>query len=313
MRAWGLPCCLSKITSFSTSHLQPLILSLPSRLHIFFLAWLFGRPHLASIPIFQTASKSFRFLPCYLPLLLLTLNRFKMSSPSPPPLNIPSTPPPVVAPSSRRAAFTPDIPIAELTTSSHPSSTIQPRSSVGFDNVHHRGFKIAKGVRIRPMHILSICWRTASPASKCVNLLWPLVPTAITLQYTHPNDLHLLVFIMSYLAMVPCANLIGFASHECTRKLPKVLGHLVEIVLASTPETILLLVLLHKKQYVVIQAAVLGSILATLLLCLGVCFFCGGLIYSEQTFNRAVSELGSDLLLTAYVLPPLSRLCCALV
>jgi Ca2+:H+ antiporter len=150
------------------------------------------------------------------------------------------------------------------------------------------------------MHILSICWRTASPASKCVNLLWPLVPIAIALQYTHAY-LHLEVFILSYLAMIPCANLIGFASYESTRKLPKVLGHLVETILGSTPEMILLLVLLHKKQYVVIQAAVLGSILATLLLCLGLCFFFGGLMYSEQTFHGAVSELGSDLLLTAYV------------
>jgi len=242
----------------------------------------------------------------------LTLNRLEMSSVSPPHTDIPPAPPPAVSPNGRRVAFSAETALAELTPSPHLSSTAQPRPSVGFDDVHHRGFKIVKGIRIRPMHILSICWRTASPASKCVNLLWPLVPTAITLQYTHPNDLHLLVFIMSYLAMVPCANLIGFASHESTRKLPKVLGHVVEIVLASTPEMILLLVLLHKKQYVVIQAAVLGSILATLLLCLGVCFFCGGLIYSEQTFNGAVSELGSDLLLTAYVVPPLSRSYCEL-
>jgi Ca2+:H+ antiporter len=221
-----------------------------------------------------------------------------MSSPSPPHTNIPPAPPPTQR-NGRRVAIANDIPMVERELSSpRPSSLNEIPSSVGFDNVHHRGFKVAKGVRIRPMHILSICWRTASPASKCVNLLWPLVPTAIALQYTR-QDLHLIVFIMSYLAMVPCANLIGFASHESTRKLPKVLGHLVEIILASTPEMILLLVLLRKKQYVVIQAAVLGSLLATLLLCLGVCFFCGGLIYSEQTFNGAVSELGSDLLLTA--------------
>jgi Ca2+:H+ antiporter len=63
---------------------------------------------------------------------------------------------------------------------------------------------------------------------------------------------------------------------------------------------ILLLVLLYKKQYVVIQAAVLGSILATLLLSLGLCLFFGGPMYSEQSSHGAVSELGSDLLLTAY-------------
>jgi Ca2+:H+ antiporter len=217
------------------------------------------------------------------------------------PTKIPPPPLPIHS-NGRRAALADDIPIAEivLPSSLRPSITNEPRPSLGYDNVHHRGFKLAKGVRIRPMHILSICWRTASPASKCVNLLWPLVPIAIALQYTHAY-LHLEVFILSYLAMIPCANLIGFASYESTRKLPKVLGHLVETILGSTPEMILLLVLLHKKQYVVIQAAVLGSILATLLLCLGLCFFFGGLMYSEQTFHGAVSELGSDLLLTAYV------------
>lgn len=225
-------------------------------------------------------------------------------SPSPPHTDIPPTSPDLSSPSGRRVVFANDLPMAEMSRSPHPLCDIEPRPSAGFHSVHHRGFKVAKEIQIRPMHILSICWRTASPASKCVNLLWPLVPTAITLQYTRPDDLHLLVFILNYLAMIPCANLIGTASHESTRKLPRVLGHLVEVTLASTPEMILLLVLLQKKQYYVIQAAVLGSILASLLLCLGVCFFCGGLIYSEQTFNGAVSELGSDLLLTAYVLSP---------
>jgi len=49
----------------------------------------------------------------------------------------------------------------------------------------------------------------------------------------------------------------------------------------------------------VIKAAILGSILATMLLCLGLCFIAGGLKRHEQTFNEAVSEAGSGLLLTA--------------
>lgn len=54
----------------------------------------------------------------------------------------------------------------------------------------------------------------------------------------------------------------------------------------------------------VIKAAILGSILATMLLCLGLCFFAGGLRHEEQTFSDAISEAGSGLLLTAYVNPP---------
>lgn len=161
-----------------------------------------------------------------------------------------------------------------------------------------RGSKIAKELRIRPLHILRTLWRTASSVSKCVNFMWPLAPTALGITYSH-GELHLIVFILSYLAMVPCANFIGFASQESTRRLPRVVGHLVETVLTSTPEMVLLIVLLREGQYTVIQAAILGSILATLLLCLGICFFFGGLVHSEQKFEGAVSELGSDLLLTA--------------
>lgn len=59
------------------------------------------------------------------------------------------------------------------------------------------------------------------------------------------------------------------------------------------------MVLLSKDMFEVIKAAILGSILATMLLCLGLCFFAGGLYYDEQTFSEAISEAGSGLLLTA--------------
>ena len=49
----------------------------------------------------------------------------------------------------------------------------------------------------------------------------------------------------------------------------------------------------------VIQAAILGSVLATMLLCLGLCFIAGGLTREESHFSEAVSEAGSGLLLTA--------------
>lgn len=157
-----------------------------------------------------------------------------------------------------------------------------------------------KGFRFRPLHILSICWTTASPVAKFVHCLWPMAPVALILKYKYPH-MHLAIFTSSYLAMVPCANLIGFTSFELSRKMHKVLGGILETVLSSTPEMILLLNLLVKEQYSVIQAAVLGSILATLLLCLGCCFLFGGLKHQEQSFNGAVSELGTDLLLTACV------------
>ena len=85
--------------------------------------------------------------------------------------------------------------------------------------------------------------------------------------------------------------------------MPKVFGILLETTLGSVVEIILFMVLLSHNEFAVIQAAILGSILATLLLCLGLCFVAGGIRHPEQEFDEVISEVGSGLLLTASVSP----------
>ena len=48
-------------------------------------------------------------------------------------------------------------------------------------------------------------------------------------------DHHVLIFTLAYIAMIPCANLIGFAGQELGRKLPHVAGVLTEITYVSSP------------------------------------------------------------------------------
>jgi Ca2+:H+ antiporter len=151
---------------------------------------------------------------------------------------------------------------------------------------------------IHPLHFFKIIWSSASDAARAVNLLWPAVPAAVAVRYARP-DWHLAIFVLNYIAMVPCANLIGFAGQELARKLPRVFGILIETTLGSVVEIVLFMVLLKHEQYPVIQAAILGSILATLLMCLGMCFFVGGILRAEQEFDEAVGEVGNGLLLTA--------------
>jgi len=75
--------------------------------------------------------------------------------------------------------------------------------------------------------------------------------------------------------------------------------------LGSLVEIILFMVLITEEPshgvdpIQVIQAAILGSILATMLLCLGLCFIAGGFKREETTFSETVSEAGNGLLLTA--------------
>ncbi|EPE02336.1 ca2+ h+ antiporter [Ophiostoma piceae UAMH 11346] len=181
---------------------------------------------------------------------------------------------------------------ANTATSRRSSSHLQFRLRKEGDS-GRRGF--------HPWHFFRIAFRSSSKVSACVNVLWPFVPAAIACRYAlsdTPRN-HLITFILAYIAMVPCANLIGFSGQELSRKVPHVLGVLTETTIASIVEIVLFNILLTRGLYTVIQAAILGSILATMLLCLGLCFFIGGIKREEQEFSETVSEAGSGLLLTA--------------
>ncbi|KAM0718678.1 hypothetical protein Q7P37_005749 [Cladosporium fusiforme] len=158
---------------------------------------------------------------------------------------------------------------------------------------------------IHPMKFLAICWRSSCKASMLTNILWPFTIAAMVLHFAfaHPShNIELWIFITAYIGMVPCANLVGFAGQELARKLPTVFGVLLETTFGSLVEIVLFMVLIKQPGDTgvrVIRAAILGSILANLLLCLGLCFFIGGIFHPNQTFHEAISEVGSNLMLVA--------------
>lgn len=97
---------------------------------------------------------------------------------------------------------------------------------------NHNGHKVTKGIHpdgesgrkgVHPHHFLRISARSTSKLSMAVNVLWPFVPAAIAVRYARP-EAHVWIFALNYIAMVPSANLIGFAGQELARKLPKVFG-----------------------------------------------------------------------------------------
>ncbi|KAH0438373.1 calcium/proton exchanger [Colletotrichum camelliae] len=195
---------------------------------------------------------------------------------------------------------------------SHESTPLLPTTA--FRTVHqtissriaHEGESGRSGFHLR--HFLVVLWRSSCTASMLVNFLWPIVPIAIVLNCL--PGLHLWKFATAYMAVVPSANLLGFAGQEFARKMPKVAGILIETTFGSIVEIILFVVLIVKHNthegngdegnlIPIIQAAILGSILTNLLLCLGLCFFFGGVRNSSQKFHAIVSEVGTGLLLVA--------------
>ncbi|KAK5108027.1 hypothetical protein LTR62_008862 [Meristemomyces frigidus] len=205
-----------------------------------------------------------------------------------------------------------------------------PQYNEAGQRINHQGHVVHKYIEpdgesgrryFSPLKFLAICWRSTSTASKCTNVLWPFTIAAMVMHFGFPQH-HLWVFITCYLGMVPAANLVGFAGQEFARKLPKVMGIILETTLGSVVEIILFMVLITRKSgnFQVIRAAILGSILANLLFCLGkslfmffggcvlcscydagVCFFVGGIFHPQQTFHEAISEVGSNLMLVAAV------------
>lgn len=65
-----------------------------------------------------------------------------------------------------------------------------------------------------------------------VNVLWPFVPVAFAMHYARKEQT-LWNFILPYIAMVPAANLLGFTGQELARKLPHVLGVVMETTFGS--------------------------------------------------------------------------------
>ena len=155
-----------------------------------------------------------------------------------------------------------------------------PRYNTAGQQVNHAGFVVSRWVQpdgesgrsyFHPWHFLRICWRSTSTASKWTNLLWPFTIAAMILHFRYPHH-QLWVFITSYIGMVPAANLVGFAGQELARKLRKVAGVMLETTFGSIVEIILFMVLIVGGEHnvPVIRAAILGSILANLLFCLGI-------------------------------------------
>lgn len=154
---------------------------------------------------------------------------------------------------------------------------------------------------LNPWIFLMVCWRSSSRTSMLTNSLWPFTVAAMVLHF-YDNDNQLWIFVTAYVGMVPAANLVGFAGHQLARKLPTTFGVLVETAIGSCVELVLLTVLIQQEGNMcirVIRAVILGSILANLLLCLGLCFFVGGIFYPNQAFHVAISEVACNLMLVA--------------
>ncbi|GAA5968250.1 hypothetical protein JCM11641_003783 [Rhodosporidiobolus odoratus] len=132
-----------------------------------------------------------------------------------------------------------------------------------------------------------------------LNALLLLLPVGWALHFTHQDDT--VVFVFTFLTIIPLAKLLGFGTEELALRVGQTLGGLLNATLGNAVELIVAIIALAKCEIQVVQSSLLGSILSNLLLVLGMCFFCGGIKFSEQGFKDTAAQLNSSLLVISVI------------
>jgi Ca2+:H+ antiporter len=140
--------------------------------------------------------------------------------------------------------------------------------------------------------------------SNYVNFLLIMVPIGIVAGALDWNPTA--VFTINFLAIIPLAAVLSYATEELSLKLGETLGGLMNATFGNAVELIVSVVALKDGQIEVVQSSMLGSILSNLLLVMGMCFFFGGLVHrgstgagTEQQFSSAVAQTTCSLMTLA--------------
>ncbi|KAI4253620.1 MAG: hypothetical protein LQ352_003579 [Teloschistes flavicans] len=133
--------------------------------------------------------------------------------------------------------------------------------------------------------------------SSWVNVLLVFVPVGIAVHSAKANPT--IIFAMNAIAIIPLAGMLAFATESVAHRLGDTLGALLNVSFGNAVELIIFIIALVKNEIRIVQASLLGSILANLLLILGMSFLIGGLQYQEQLYNSTVTQLSACLLCLA--------------
>ncbi|KAK3187456.1 hypothetical protein K4F52_003802 [Lecanicillium sp. MT-2017a] len=130
-----------------------------------------------------------------------------------------------------------------------------------------------------------------------INLLILAAPVGIALNYTGVNKIA--VFVVNFVAIIPLAAMLSFATEEIALRTGETLGGLLNATFGNAVELIIAIIALADNEVEIVQTSLVGSILSNLLLVMGFCFFFGGLRRREQFFNTTVAQTAASLLALA--------------
>ena len=110
-----------------------------------------------------------------------------------------------------------------------------------------------------------------------------------------------IIFFAAALAIVPIAALIVQSTEQIASRTGDAVGGLLNATFGNAPELIITLAALKAGYMAMVRAALVGGILANLLLAMGAAFLLGGFRYHNQRFNPAAARAYSTMMFLAAV------------
>lgn len=132
-----------------------------------------------------------------------------------------------------------------------------------------------------------------------LNLLLVCIPIALALDWYHASPIT--VFLVSALAIIPLADLMGRATEQLSNYVGATIGGLLSASLGNAPELIISGFALKEGLVDVVKASITGSILGNTLFSLGLSMIVGGWGRQSQHFNRTVAGMSGGLMFVASI------------
>lgn len=150
----------------------------------------------------------------------------------------------------------------------------------------------------KPRPKLTVLSQAKAVFGSWINLMLVFVPVGLALHNVEGVN-GIIVFVMNFLAIIPLAAMLSFATEELALYVGETLGGLLNASFGNAVELIVSIIALAQKKILIVQTSLVGSMLSNLLLVLGMCFFFGGINRREQYFNITVAQTAASLLALA--------------
>jgi Ca2+:H+ antiporter len=125
------------------------------------------------------------------------------------------------------------------------------------------------------------------------------VPASFWLGLSHASPTA--VFVVSCLAILPLAGLMGEATEHLAHHTGPGMGGLLNATFGNAAELIIGFMALRAGETEIVKASLTGSIIGNMLMVLGLAMLLGGWKHKELRFNRMAAETGGSMMLLAVV------------